>query len=104
MMAVADGSMHTMQIQKELLLELLSNGCIRSYSSCSCIILFVGGQAIGGYLTKSIPEWFMSGLGAAGGAMRFVGFAILLKVMVSKELWGFYFRFCFSKHCFCKLS
>ena len=23
--------------------------------------------------------------------MRFVGFAILLKVMVSKELWGFYF-------------
>ena len=31
------------------------------------------------------------GLGAAGGMMRFVGFAILLKVMVSKELWGFYF-------------
>ena len=33
----------------------------------------------------------MAGLGAAGGMMRFVGFAILLKVMVSKELWGFYF-------------
>ena len=27
-------------------------------------------------------------LGAAGGMMRFVGFAILLKVMVSKELMG----------------
>ncbi len=60
-----------------------------------CIILD-GGQAIGDTLTKSIPEWFMSGLGAAGGMMRFVGFAILLKVMVSKELWGFYFlEFCF---------
>lgn len=23
--------------------------------------------------------------------MRYVGFAILIKVMVSKELWGFYF-------------
>ena len=55
------------------------------------VLFFVGGQAIGDTLTKSIPEWFMSGLGAAGGMMRFVGFAILLKVMVSKELWGFYF-------------
>ncbi len=33
----------------------------------------------------------MSGMSAAGGMMRFVGFAILLKVMMSKELWGFYF-------------
>jgi PTS system N-acetylgalactosamine-specific IIC component len=33
----------------------------------------------------------MAGLSAAGGMMRFVGFAILLKVMVSAEMWGFYF-------------
>lgn len=33
----------------------------------------------------------MAGLDAAGGAMKFVGFAILMKVMMSKEMWGFLF-------------
>jgi PTS system N-acetylgalactosamine-specific IIC component len=33
----------------------------------------------------------MGGLSATGGMMRYVGFAILLKVMVSREMWGFYF-------------
>ncbi len=42
-------------------------------------------------MTKMIPAWFMGGMSAAGGMMRFVGFAILLKVMLSRELWGFYF-------------
>jgi PTS system N-acetylgalactosamine-specific IIC component len=31
----------------------------------------------------------MAGLGAAGGAMRFVGFAILMKVMMAPDMWGF---------------
>ena len=31
----------------------------------------------------------MAGLDAAGGAMKFVGFAILMKVMMSGEMWGF---------------
>ena len=35
--------------------------------------------------------WIMTGLGAAGGMMRFVGFAILLRIMLSNELWGIYF-------------
>lgn len=34
-------------------------------------------------------SWVMAGLDAAGGAMKFVGFAILMKVMMSKEMWGF---------------
>lgn len=34
-------------------------------------------------------SWVMAGLDAAGGAMRFVGFAILMKVMMSREMWGF---------------
>jgi PTS system N-acetylgalactosamine-specific IIC component len=34
-------------------------------------------------------SWFMAGLGAAGGAMRFVGFAILMKVMMAPDMWGF---------------
>ncbi|MPN53048.1 hypothetical protein SDC9_200711 [bioreactor metagenome] len=33
----------------------------------------------------------MKGLGAAGGMMRYVGFAILLRIMLSNDLWGIYF-------------
>lgn len=33
----------------------------------------------------------MNGLSAAGGMMRYVGFAILLRIMLSKDLWGIYF-------------
>lgn len=34
-------------------------------------------------------SWFMGGLGAAGGMMKFVGFAILLKIMLANDLWGY---------------
>ncbi|GBG96322.1 PTS mannose/fructose/sorbose/N-acetylgalactosamine transporter subunit IIC [Lactococcus termiticola] len=54
-------------------------------------LFFIGGQAFGDAVVKAIPVWLMGGLGAAGTMMRYVGFAILIKVMVSKELWGFYF-------------
>lgn len=53
-------------------------------------LFFVGGQAVGQNIVDAIPEWLMGGLSAAGGMMRFVGFAILLKVMMSKDLWGFF--------------
>ena len=36
-------------------------------------------------------SWVMAGLGAAGGMMRFVGFATLLRIMLSNEFWGIYF-------------
>ncbi len=32
----------------------------------------------------------MAGLGAAGGMMRIVGFAVLLKIMLSNDLWGIF--------------
>jgi PTS system N-acetylgalactosamine-specific IIC component len=54
-------------------------------------LFFIGGQTFGQTVVNAIPTWLMSGLSAAGGMMRFVGFAILLKVMISGELWGFYF-------------
>lgn len=50
-----------------------------------------GGSALGDTL-KDLSytySWVMAGLDAAGGAMKFVGFAILMKVMMSKEMWGF---------------
>ena len=31
----------------------------------------------------------MGGLSAAGGMMRFVGFAILLKIMLANDMWGY---------------
>lgn len=49
------------------------------------------GQAIGDTLTTALPAWVWTGLQTAGGMMRFVGFAVLLKVMMSSEYWGFYF-------------
>lgn len=49
------------------------------------------GVAIGETLTTSLPAWVWTGLSTAGGMMRFVGFAVLLKVMMSNEYWGIYF-------------
>ena len=50
-----------------------------------------GGSALGETLQKLSYDfsWVMAGLDAAGGAMKFVGFAILMKVMMSGEMWGF---------------
>lgn len=50
-----------------------------------------GGTALGELLKEFSWKfsWVMAGLDAAGGAMKFVGFAILMKVMMSGEMWGF---------------
>lgn len=58
------------------------------------VIVMLGllfGSAIGETLTTVLPAWVWTGLKTAGGMMRFVGFAVLLKVMMSAEYWGFYF-------------
>ena len=54
-------------------------------------LFFIGGATMGETVNKAIPAWVSGGLSAAGGMMRFVGFAILLKVMMSRDMWGFYF-------------
>lgn len=50
-----------------------------------------GGTTLGNVLKDFSFQysWVMAGLDAAGGAMKFVGFAILMKVMMSGEMWGF---------------
>ena len=55
------------------------------------IIAYTAGVGMSGTLTElsKNASWFMGGLGAAGGMMRFVGFAILLKIMLSNDLWGY---------------
>ncbi|MBY4797473.1 PTS sugar transporter subunit IIC [Collinsella sp. AGMB00827] len=54
-------------------------------------LFFIGGQAFGQQVVDAIPEWVNNGLSAAGGMMRFVGFAILLKIMMSRDMWAFFF-------------
>lgn len=52
--------------------------------------LFIGGSTFGPILANSIPKWLAGGLSMAGTMMRFVGFAILLKVMMTgTDYWGF---------------
>ncbi len=65
------------------------------FLGCLFGILAVAGLYGGSLLGETLQSfsyqfsWVMAGLDAAGGAMRFVGFAILMKVMMSNEMWGF---------------
>lgn len=54
-------------------------------------LFFIGGATMGQAVVNAIPKWLSAGLSAAGGMMRFVGFGILLKFMMSRDMWGFYF-------------
>ena len=58
-----------------------------------CVAGLIGGAALGETLNGLAEKfsWFMAGLSAAGGMMRFVGFATLLRIMLSNDFWGIYF-------------
>lgn len=58
-----------------------------------CVAGLIGGELLGKNLEELSKqyEWVMNGLSAAGGMMRYVGFAILLRMMLSNDLWGIYF-------------
>ncbi len=55
------------------------------------VIGCAGGQALGDTLKQFDGNWVMGGLSAAGGMMRYVGFAILMKIMLADDMWGIYF-------------
>lgn len=57
------------------------------------VIGLIGGSAAGDWLSEMSTKyaWIMGGLSAAGKMMRYVGFAILLRIMLSNDLWGIYF-------------
>ncbi len=89
-MTVADDYAHhanTKGIVKINYLAMLGLGCI---FGLVVTLFFIGGASFGDKVVAAIPAWLMTGLSAAGGMMRYVGFAILLKVMISKDMWGFY--------------
>ena len=58
-----------------------------------CTLGLIGGKAMGEGLQAAFDAvpWLMTGLSAAGGMMRFVGFATLLRIMLSNDHWGIYF-------------
>lgn len=75
-------------ITRVLNLDMLGLGALFALVA---IIAYTGGSAMAETLQDLAKNasWFMGGLSAAGAMMRFVGFAILLKIMLSNDLWGY---------------
>lgn len=57
-----------------------------------CTIGMIGGSALGGAIEAvfNAAPWVMKGLSTAGGMMCLVGFATLLRIMMSNDLWPIY--------------
>ena len=72
-------------------INLLEMGFLGVLFGVIAVAGLYGGTALGDSLREFSTSfsWVMAGLDAAGGAMKFVGFAILMKVMMSGEMWGF---------------
>ncbi len=72
--------------------NLISMCILGALFAVMAVLAYTGGQAMGETLQEFSAKfsWLMGGLGAAGGMMRNVGFAILLKIMLSNDLWGIY--------------
>lgn len=90
-MSVADRYAHEANPKGIDRINYLSMIALGSVFGIIVVLFFIGGATFGQQVVSAIPEWLMKGLSAAGGMMRYVGFAILLKVMVSRDMWGFYF-------------
>ena len=93
MMSVADKMADKGDHKGIVRLNWLAMGALGLLFAVVCTIGLVGGAAMGEALTKAFDAvpWLMAGLGAAGGMMRFVGFATLLRIMLSNDHWGIYF-------------
>ncbi|MBS4803330.1 MAG: PTS sugar transporter subunit IIC [Clostridium sp.] len=77
-------------------IEMINYGAMAALGLAFAIIVvigLIGGNAAGETLSALSDKYqgIMNGLSAAGKMMRYVGFAILLRIMLSKDLWGIYF-------------
>lgn len=74
-------------------INYLAMAALGGFFAIVVVIGLIGGSAAGETLTKLSNQYggVMAGLSAAGKMMRYVGFAILLRIMLSKDLWGVYF-------------
>ena len=93
MMSVADKMAEKGDHKGIVRLNWLAMGALGLLFAVVCTIGLIGGAAMGNALQAAFDAvpWLMAGLGAAGGMMRFVGFAVLLRIMLSNDLWGIYF-------------
>lgn len=91
LMTTADNYAHEANTKGIVRLNYLAMAALGLIFGVVVTLFFIGGATFGKTVAAMIPTWLSGGLSAAGGMMRFVGFAILLKVMVSTEMWGFYF-------------
>lgn len=94
-MGKADKMAHETDVKGIEKMNYLTMAAMGALFGLISVIAFFGGETLGAAI-KNLTEdpklvWIMDGLAAAGGMMRYVGFATLLKVMVAKENWGFYF-------------
>ena len=93
MMSVADKMAEKADTKGIVRLNYLAMAALGLLFAVVCTIGLIGGAAMGNALQAAFDAvpWLMTGLSAAGGMMRFVGFATLLRIMLSNELWGIYF-------------
>ena len=93
MMSVADKMAEKGNHKGIVALNWLAMAALGLLFAVVCTIGLIGGSALGKTLTDLFDKvpWLMTGLGAAGGMMRFVGFATLLRIMLSNKHWGIYF-------------
>ena len=93
MMSVADKMAANGNHKGIVRLNWLAMGALGLLFAVVCTIGLIGGSALGEVLVALFDKapWLMTGLGAAGGMMRFVGFATLLRIMLSNDHWGIYF-------------
>ncbi len=92
-MAKADKAAEDANPKGIVAVNVISCTILGTLFAVMAVLAYVGGDALKAPLETISKDfsWFMAGLGAAGGMMRYVGFAILLKIMLSNDLWGIYF-------------
>lgn len=93
MMSVADKMAEKGDHKGIVRLNYMAMGILGVAFATVCTLGLIGGKAMGEGLQAAFDAvpWLMTGLSAAGGMMRFVGFATLLRIMLSNDHWGIYF-------------
>lgn len=90
-MSMADNMAHDADAKGIVRMNYLAMGVLGVVFGLIATAFFLGGVTFGSQLTALFPQWLQDGLSAAGGMMKFVGFGILLKIMMSRDMWGFFF-------------
>ena len=92
-MAKADKCAENADAKGIVTLNYMAMGALGLLFAVVCVAGLIGGAALGSTLDALAQQfgWFMTGLSTAGGMMRYVGFATLLRIMLSNDFWGVYF-------------